>query len=272
MGNGSKTRKAKKELTTYQITFIIVFIIFSLVMLFLAIIPAIKWLKLDKNAIQVHYKTDDNGVDSFQYDGKTYYKIDEWPLYSSLFFMIEKEFQGRAMGTHNVLYTIAGDSEKSVIIGENPSYYNVYSYKYSELPVDGKVTGVYLDLRQRRSVEYQHYTPIKEEYLCGEHEVELFQRLWTERHKNNPVKFEDGNSVDYPVSLNVRFCFDACPIPDDRAYYQLSYQKGKWYFIETEYEHISNGKTRMIYWGYLIDDSEISEYLTTFVQYEKTLE
>ena len=85
MGNGSKTTNAKKELTTNQITFIIVFILFSLFLLFFVVRPVWCWLQLDVKVIDVDYESQEGEAAYFVYEGRTYHETDEGRVYDFTF-------------------------------------------------------------------------------------------------------------------------------------------------------------------------------------------
>lgn len=225
--------------------------------------PVYYWLNYDIKPIDVNY-TEIEDVASFIYEDRVYTEL-EMHEYSAIpYSNMEKTCIGRIKGSSIVLYTLTNDLDQTIIIGETPVIsVIVYSCKYNEIPTDGDVTGMYLYLsvpKESRGNRYQEL--VKDEYI--NEDVEKIQRIWDNRYKNEPIIFENRESIESPVGLLGAFCFEGCPVPPSKVQDHFVYQEGKWYF--TEYKsYVEKGDYKYNYFGYLIDDPEIVEYLTNYV-------
>ncbi len=132
------------------------------------------------------------------------------------------------------------------------------------------ISGVYLSLGiPGVHGDGQMHLTIKKKGFVNE-KSELFQRFWTKRHQNDPIEFVNPFSMENDAAVGCSFCFDGCPLSGTELY--VAKQKEKWYFVEADYGCDDNGQSQVLHWGYLIDDSEMIEYLNAFMQYEETSE
>lgn len=239
------------------------------VVLYLFIRTILRWTQLDVRGIDVDYESPESAPSYFVYEGKTYREIAVDNGYATSFNNVEKECIGRAKGTFLVLYTMKTDPEHTTIVAESPiKDVLVYSCKFDAIPEDGEVTGVYVNLGiPGVHGEGSMHLSIKKEAFEDEN-LELFQRLWTERYKNEPIEYVHPYSTDNDVTVSCFFCFNGCPVSGE--YLHISCQDNKWYFVESEYESDLSGKSQDKHWGYLVDDPEMVAYLNEFMQYEET--
>lgn len=94
--------------------------------------------------------------------------------------------------------------------------------------------------------------------MKGVEDVALFRLFWEERHKNEPIIPENGQVVDELDYIWVRFCFEDCPAPGAESY--LVFYNEEWYWVENKFEDQKH--------CCLIENEELAEYLTIFMQSE----
>lgn len=218
-----------------------------------------KIFRLDVRAIPAKYSSEE---EKLLFEGKTYHLIEMND--DSYSFNPDLELLGRAKGSTLLLYSYKNDSDKSIIMGDSLDIGYIFSDRYSTIPEEGEVTSVYVELADwHRTEAGSSYTLVKKENLMDVAEVELFKRLWKERHKNEPIVYKNSQVLSEMDYVWVRFCFEECPAPG--ASNRLVLHNEEWYLIETEYEYVDNLHIQTDY-CYLIDDEEILEYLSEFVE------
>lgn len=134
-----------KKFVKNNLDFIVPLVIIAIVLL-VAGRFAWHWLQWDVKEIEAEF-VDSEEVHAFTYEGKTYYEIDCWTASDSFYKGLDKERLGRVKGSGVVLYAIKDDTDKEIIMGQNPiNEVFVFAYRYNHFPVDGEVTSTYVNL------------------------------------------------------------------------------------------------------------------------------
>lgn len=154
----------------------------------------------------------------FSYHGKQYYEIEAGNHY----IQYEKnEELGRIKNKSIVIYTVKGDSENSILIGQTIQETYIYSWKYKEIPKSGKVTMVSLTDRNTYDGESKIL------YIEDKKRLKLLKDI--KNAKGEKITFSkqemDGNMVE------MHFYFEGCTVTysdNDISADILRFENGEW--------------------------------------------